>query len=225
MKTITVKGVGKASAPVDTVELSFRIWEKNKDYAAALKCASDKVDALERALVRAGFPKEDFQADSFHVNTEYEGVRDPDGEYRNVFAGYVCTYEQRLCFDFDVARLSKALNAVAKSKAQPELNVSFTVKQPELLQAQLLENAAESARTRAEILCRASGMRLGELQTIEYDVAHLSFRSNTMMDVAECAAPMLAGSAKRSMAANFRPQDIDLQDSAVFVWELLPEEA
>ena len=130
MKTITVKGVGKASAPVDTVELSFRIWEKNKDYAAALKGASDKVDALERALVRAGFPKEDFQADSFHVNTEYEGVRDPDGEYRNVFAGYVCTYEQRLCFDFDVARLSKALNAVAKSKAQPELNVSFTVKQP-----------------------------------------------------------------------------------------------
>ena len=80
-----------------------------------------------------------------------------------MFAGYVCTYEQRLCFDFDVARLSKALNAVAKSKAQPELNVSFTVKQPELLQAQLLENAAESARTRAEILCRASGMRLGEL--------------------------------------------------------------
>ena len=69
MKTITVKGVGKASAPVDTVELSFRIWEKNKDYAAALKGASDKVDALERALVRAEFPKEDFQADSFHVNT------------------------------------------------------------------------------------------------------------------------------------------------------------
>ena len=225
MKTITVKGVGKVSAPVDTVELSFRIWEKDKAYETALKGASDKVDALERALVRSDFPKEDFQAEGFHVNTEYEGVRDENGDYRNVFAGYVCTYEQRLRFDFDVARLSKALNAVARSKSQPELNVSFTVKQPELLQAQLLEDAAASARTRAEILCRASGMKLGGLQTVEYDVSHLNFRSNTMMEVADCAMPMMAsGSAKRSMAANFRPQDIDLQDSAVFVWELLPLE-
>lgn len=225
MKTITVKGVGKVSAPVDTVELSLRIWQKDKDYEAALKGASDKVDALEKALVRARFSKADFQSDSFHVNTEYESVRDKNGEYRNVFSGYVCTYEQRLRFDFDVARLGKALNAVAKSNSQPELNVGFTVKQPERLQKELLENAAASARARAEILCRAAGARLGALQTIEYDVPHLSFRSNTVMDVAECAMPMLAGgNAKRSMAANFRPQDIDLQDSAVFVWELLSAE-
>ena len=32
MKTVTVKGIGKASAPVDTVELSFRVWAKNKSY-------------------------------------------------------------------------------------------------------------------------------------------------------------------------------------------------
>ena len=225
MKTITVKGIGRVSAPVDTVELSFRIWQKDKDYETALKGASDKVDALEKALVRARFSKEDFQSDSFHVNTEYESVRDKNGEYRNVFAGYVCTYEQRLRFDFDVTRLGRALDAVAKSNSQPELNVSFTVKQPELLQEELLKNAAASAKTRAEILCRAAGARLGELQTIEYDVPHLNFRSNTVMDVAECAMPMLAGGkAKRSMAANFRPQDIDLQDSAVFVWELLPAE-
>jgi hypothetical protein len=31
----------------------------------------------------------------------------------------------------------------------------------------------------------------------------------------------MAMKAKRSVAANFRPEDIDLQDSAVFVWEIL----
>ena len=217
MKTITVKGVGQVSAPADTVELSFRVWEKHKEYEQALGGASAKVDALEKALISAGFPAEDFQSTGFHVNTEYEGVRDEHGEYRNVFSGYVCSYEQALRFDFVVDRLGKALTAVADSGAQPELNVSFTVRDPEALKEQLLEGAAQSARKRAETLCRAAGVGLGALQQIEYDVSHLSFRSQTTMDLAE-GAPMAA---KRCMAANFRPRDVDLQDSAVFVWEIL----
>lgn len=220
MKTITVKGIGKVSAPVDTVELSFRLWAKDKDYSQALDAAAKKVDALEKALAEAGFSAEDYQTTGFHVNAEYEGVHDEKGVYRNVFSGYVCSYEQQLRFAFGTVRIGEALNAVAESKAQPELNVSFTVKSPEELQTALLENAAENAKQRAQILCRASGVRLGELQKIEYDFSHLNFRSNTMMDM-ECAAPMMAAQAKRSMANNLRPQDIDLQDSAVFVWEIL----
>ena len=218
MKTITVKGTGRVSAAVDTVELSLHVSEKHKDYEKALNGASAKVDALEQALEQAGFPAEDFHAAGFHVHTEYEGVRDRNGEYRNVFAGYVCSYDQKLRFDFDTQLLSKALNAVAESKAQPELNVTFTVGQPDRLQRELLENAAAHARSRAEILCKASGVRLGELQKIEYDFGHLDLRSDTVMDMG--GAPMVA-TAKRSVAVNFRPEDINLQDSAVFVWEIL----
>ena len=220
MKTVTVKGIGRVSAPVDTVELSFHLSEKNKDYEKAMNGASAKVDALEQALVRAGFPAEDFQSAGFHVHMEYESVRDKNGEYRNAFAGYVCSYDQRLRFGFDTKRLGEALDAAAESKALPELNVSFTVREPDRLQEELLQKAAAHARARAEILCRASGVRLGELQKIEYDFGHLNFRSETMMDMGAGAAPM-AMKAKRSVAANFRPEDIDLQDSAVFVWEIL----
>ena len=37
----------------------------------------------------------------------------------------------------------------------------------------------------------------------------------------ECL-PQMAGSgmAKRSLSANFCPQDVELQDTAVFVWEM-----
>ena len=220
MRTVTVKGIGRVSAAPDPVELSFHVSEKNKDYEKALTGASEKVEALEKALAEAGFPAEDFQAAGFHVHMEYENVRDRSGEYRNVFAGYVCSYDQRLRFDFDTKRLGEALSAAADSKAQPELNVSFTVGQPERLQTELLENAAANARARAEILARASGVRLGELQKIEYDFGHLNFRSDTVMDMGAGAAPM-AMKARRSVAANFRPEDVELQDSAVFVWEIL----
>ena len=219
MRTITVKGIGKVSAPVDTVELSFHVSQIDQDYEKALNGASAKVEALEQALVRAGFSAEDFQTAGFHVNTQYENVPNQNGIYQTVFAGYNCSYDQLLRFSFDTDRLGQALAAVAGSKAQPELNVNFTVKEPERLQEQLLENAAKSARTRAEVLCRAAGVRLGTLENIEYDFSHLNFRSETMMDL---QAPMMA---KRSMAVNLRPQDIDLQDSAVFVWALESGEA
>ena len=151
MKTITVKGIGQVSAPVDTVELSFHVSEKNKDYEKALNGASAKVDALEQALVRAGFPAEDFQSAGFHVHMEYESVRDKNGEYRNAFAGYVCSYDQRLRFGFDTKRLGEALDAAAESKALPELNVSFTVREPDRLQEELLEKELRSTSQRVNL--------------------------------------------------------------------------
>ncbi len=219
MKTVTVKGIGRVSAPVDTVELSFRLWAKDKNYDAALEAAAEKVDALERALEKAGFSKEDYQTAGFHVNTEYESVQNKNGVYQTVFSGYNCSYDQLLRFDFDTERLGVALAAVAESKAQPELNVNFTVKEPEKLEEALLQSAAENAKKRAEVLCRASGVKMGELQRIDYEFGHLNFRSETMMTMEDCAVPAL-GAAKRSMAANLRPKDIELQETAVFMWEI-----
>lgn len=122
LATITVKGVGKVSAPVDLVELSFHVFEKDKDYSRALAGAGRKVDALAGALAQAGFPKEDFQTLGFRVNTEYESVRDSRGEYQTVLAGYVCSYDQQLRFDFDPGRLGAALEAMDRSNAGPELS-------------------------------------------------------------------------------------------------------
>ena len=216
MKTITVKGTGRISAAVDTVELSFSVSEKHKDYDKALGGAAAKVDALERALSKADVPAKDLQTGGFQVHTEYEGERDRNGDYRNVFAGYVCSYELKLRFGFDPDRLGAALAAVAESKALPQMNISFTVGEPETLRAVMLQAAADQARAKAECLCAAAGVRLGELQKIDYDFGHLDFRSDTVMDMGAGAMK-----AKRSLAANFRPEDIALQDSAVFVWEIL----
>lgn len=224
MKTVTVKGVGKVSAPVDTVELSFHLFAKHKDYEKALDAADKKVSGLEAALTSVGFAAADFQTVGFHVNTEYESVRDKNGEYRTVFAGYNCSYDQLLRFDFNAARLGEALGAVAESKSQPELQVRFTVREPEKLEKELLRSAAESARVRAEVLAEASGKKLGELQRIDYDVTRLNFYSETGMEMADCMPQMANGAmakAKRSFGAALRPQDIELQDTAVFVWELL----
>ena len=94
--------------------------------------------------------------------------------------------------------------------------MSFTVKEPQTLETALLQAAAANARRRAEVLCAASGVKLGALRSIDYDFHDLPLRSQTTMDAA--GGPMLT--AKRAMAENLRPQDLRLEDSAVFTWEI-----
>lgn len=214
--TITVKGVGAVSAKVDFVELTIVIHGKNKEYNAAMEEAASQTALLERAVEKVGFQKDDLKTLRFDVRTEQEDVRDENGNYHRVFIGYVCDDTFKLSFDFESERLAAVLSAVANSGTNPELNISFTVKDPSKISEELLVRAAANAKRKAEILCRASGTELGKLLSIDYNWSELRVESRTRYsyDTLECL------SAKRSSMLALRPDDIDLRDTAAFVWEI-----
>lgn len=217
-RTITVKGVGSASARPDYITLTLSITEKNMDYGAAMDGAAGRIARLEGAAAETGFEKGALKTLSFNVNTQYEGVRDDQGNYQNVFAGYACLYRLKLAFELDSGRLADVLSAIAASGAEPELNIAFTVKDPEKVSQELLASAAANAREKAEGLCRAAGVELGRLISISYNWDELDIVSPTRYELADCAMPMLAAGKRR--APEIEPDDIKLRDSAAFVWEL-----
>ena len=145
-RTITVKGVGSVSAKPDYITLTLSITEKDMDYEKALEGAARRIAQLEGAAEEAGFEKGALKTLHFNVSTQYEGVRDKDGNYQNVFAGYACLYRLKLAFGLDSKRLAAVLTAVAASGAEPELNISFTVKEPARVSEALLASAAANAR-------------------------------------------------------------------------------
>lgn len=106
-------------------------------------------------------------------------VRNSKGTYQRVFVGYNCSYNTRLSFDFDRDMLERTLNAIAESKAEPELSIRFTVRDDSAVKSALLEAAAENAREKAQILCRASGVELGRLLTVNYDWSEIDLISPT----------------------------------------------
>ena len=153
-----------------------------------------------------------------NVNTQYETVRDSHNNFQNVFAGYSFFYRLKLTFDFSSQRLAAVLSAIAGSGANPELNIAFTVKNPAKVHEELLASAAINAREKAEILCRAAGAELGPLLTIDYSWDELSIISPTRYDLEERVMPMTA--AGKCAAPEIQPEDINLHDTAAFVWEL-----
>ena len=74
--------------------------------------------------------------------------------------------------------------------------------------------SAKDAREKADILCNAMGVKLGNLLTINYNWEEVSIYSPTRLsqhhELCCCeAAPI-----------DFTPDDIDVTDDASFVWEI-----
>lgn len=215
-RTITVRGVGTVSAKPDYIVISMTITSKDLEYTAAVDKANDRIKLLREAIESAGFAKNDLKIIRFDVNTNYESEPNEHGLYRAKFAGYACRYELKLSMDMDSKRLAKTLTAISGSGADAELNIKFTVKDPEKISAELLRSATENARQKAEILCAASGVKLGDLITINYgwNDSFFDSASNYAMD------NELSRGIAVSSVPEFEPEDIQSSDSATFVWEI-----
>ena len=214
--TITVKGIGRATAKPDTVVLSMSLDSRASEYDKAMEVASDNIEDITRVLMDVGFDKDAVKTTNFNVRTDYASVKDRNGNYHQEFQGYAVTHNLKVEFGFDVKRLSQALSAISGCISHPQISISFVVKDAAAVNEEMLRSATANARKKAEILCDASDIALGKLLSIEYNWGELNICSDTRYSLAEdcLAAPMMAKS------IDIEPDDITVSDTAVFVWEI-----
>lgn len=113
-------------------------------------------------------------------------------------------------------RLSETLSAVSECSSHPQLSISFTVKDTTAINEEMLRSAAANARKKAEILCEASGVKMGALIAIDYNWAELNFHSRTQYMLREGTRDF----GMTDSAIDIEPDDIDVSDTATFVWEI-----
>ena len=216
-RTITVKGMGNVKTAPDYVVVSMNLEAQGMEYEETMEQAAQQIDYLNTSLEAVGFEKRSVKTTNFNVRTAYESVKDQNGNYKSIFNGYVCSHRLKVEFDFDTKRLAQTLSAISKSLAKPELSIAFTVKDPSAINKELLRSATINAREKAEVLCEASDVELGDLLTIDYNWGELNIVSRTdyMLEERVMAMPM------RAMAdMDIQPDDIDVSDTATFVWEI-----
>lgn len=216
-KTITVKGVGKATVKPDQVEIRLTLSTKDKVYEKSMSIAAEQIDSLKTAFEKAGFGEGSLKTTNFDIRTVYDSVRDRDRNYISVFSGYECTHNLKLVFDFDTKRLSAALGAIADSRVNPKINIDFTVKNPAAVNELILQDAAANAKRKAEILCAASGVKLGELVCIDYNWGEITYISQAKYAMEDC----IMSAAASPCDIDIDPDDIDAGDTATFVWEII----
>lgn len=217
MKTITVKGTGNVSVKPDLIVLSLSLRSIDKDYEKVMALAATKIAELNNSLEKIGFEKESVKTTDFNVDTDYDSKKDRNGNYYRVFNGYVVRHRLKVSFDFDTKVLSKALGAIASCLAEPELSVNFTVKDSSAVNEELLKSAAENAKKKAEILCAASGVTLGDLVNIDYNWGEINLYSDTRYAMEQ---DCMMKSCASAMDIDIDPDDIDVSDTVTFIWQI-----
>lgn len=190
---------------------------QSMNYDETLELAAKKIEYLNSSLEKIGFEKKSVKTTNSNVRTDYDRVKDNDGNYKSIFSGYVCNHRLKVEFDFDTKRLAQTLYAISKCLALPELSISFTVKDPTAVNSELLRSATINAKEKAKILCDALGVELGKLLSIDYNWGELNIVSHTDYMLEEkCLAMPSSGLAD----IDIEPDDIDVRDTATFIWEI-----
>lgn len=213
-RTISVRGVGHASAAPDRIELSVSLTAQNAEYDRTSALAAEQLEELRSALAGVGFVRDDLRTSDFSVCTEYEDSYEPNGRHTRTFRGYRCDQRMQLVFPLDTARLAEVFSALAACPAAPEFSVRFTVKDSAAVYAEVLRSAAESARMRAQTLCEAAGQTLGQLLRIDHAEQAGGLYSPTVY------AMPAAAQMRMNKCADVVPQDVTAEDTVTFVWEL-----
>lgn len=214
MASVTVKGTGSLSVTPDLIRINLDMQTRSRECDEAMDMAEASLNELREILCGCGFEKDALKTSCFDVHTEYESQPDEHGNYRSVFKGYCCSHTMNVEFDLDTGRLAEVLKALSGSEAAPQLSVNFTVRNTESVRGELIRQSAASARNKAELLCEASGVKLGKLLKINYDRSDMNFVSEVRYGVGmDC----LRANAK---GVSIDPADIKLTDCAEFEWEI-----
>ena len=221
MRTIRVTGKGLIKVHPDMTRITVTLVGRSFDYGETLKRSSENTEQLKDTLEPFGFERSDLKTLSFDVDTKYESYeekRQGRTEYKRRFVGYEFTHVLKLEFESDNQRLGKILYALANCQLHPEFRLSYTVKDPEAVKNELLGKAVQDAVAKAGVLSSAAGLRLGEIQSVDYSWGQVRFEYEPM-DKCLMAEPCMAeGGGSYDM--DIEPDDIEVQDTVTVVWEI-----
>jgi len=217
-RIITVKGVGHVTVKPDLVIVNFGLETMLPNYKRCMNVAAERTERIKAAIIKSGLPKDALKTSNFKMEPEYRSVKASDGGYNHVFSHWECNYDLKVEFPLDAKLLSTLLYNVVESKADCEVDVNFTIADPSRVEKSLLESAAKNARIKAETLCAAMGAKLGDLVNINYNWGRIDVFSHSRFACEDMCPP--GAMSKSAMPPEMDPEDIKVNDSATFIWEI-----
>ena len=208
MRLLKVQGKGHVNAEPDMVKLSFDVEVDVYDYGKCLSTLNARVDNLRQSMSGAGLERTELKTSSFdvRVKTEYRGGQ-------HVFAGYTASHRMHIDLPVDKDLLNQVLHHVANSHSGAQINISFSVRDKNSLLKQVLTQAVKTAKTNAETLASAAGVKLGKLVEMEYGWSEVRVYDREASMVCQESSPM-------DIRADIEPEDVHAEDTVTLVYEL-----
>lgn len=219
MRTVKVTGKGQIKVKPDTTRITMILEGEHKDYGDTLKFSAQDTEQLKDILSVYGFERSDLKTLSFNIDTEHESYRE-NNVYKRRFVGYKFRHILKVEFDSDNERLGKILYALANCPLRPEFRISYTVKDPETAKNELLAKAVSDAKEKSAVLSQAAGVKLKDIQSIDYSWGKINFEFDPMDENLMEDVCMSLTSDVDKYDIDIEPDDIEVSDTVTVVWEI-----
>ena len=218
MRTIRVTGKGQIKVHPDMTRITMTLTGLYPEYTETLRRSSEDTEKLKNVLCTFGFEHSDLKTLRFDVETEFESYKEK-GAYKQRLIGYRYEHAMKVEFESDNDLLGRLLYALANGKVRPEFRISYTVKDPEAAKNTLLGKAVMDAKEKAMALTAAAGVRLMDIQTIDYSWREIDFEVRPMNRELLCEKAMV-GLDSPQYDLDIEPDDIEVSDTVTVVWEI-----
>lgn len=156
--TISVSGDGKVSTAPDIAWLTFGIATGRQPSAkAAIAVVKTNMDKILAAVKAAGVESKDITTQSFWLNPAYDY---PNGV--QTIRGYEASQSLSVKVR-DLDKVGDVLSAATNAGANQAGGITFSIDEPDTVQAQARAEAIQKAQAKAKVLAASLGMSLGRL--------------------------------------------------------------
>jgi uncharacterized protein YggE len=156
-RTITVTGTGVAYGSPDVATATVGVQTRNTDPGQAMEQNTERMEAVIAAVRALGIAANDIQTTNFSIYAQQD--YDPaTGQPRETIT-YVVENSINITVR-DVAKLGDVLSGAVEAGANSIYGVSFSVADPDALEAQAREQAFADARARADQLAELAGVSI-----------------------------------------------------------------
>ncbi|MBI4133403.1 SIMPL domain-containing protein, partial [Candidatus Uhrbacteria bacterium] len=157
--TIAIEGVGKVTATPNIATATLGLQTTKADVPSAQRENTEKMNRFIDELKRLSIAAEDIQTVAYSIYPQYRYDNETN---RSVIDAYVVSQSVQVKIR-DLTKISTVLGAAGEAGMNQVSGVSFTIDDPEVLEAEARQEALALAQVKARELARALGVRLGEV--------------------------------------------------------------
>lgn len=207
---LVVSGYAEQKAEPDMLTLNVSVTALEKQGIKAKQQVDGKVAAFFGQLEGLGIKRTDVEAGNLVISPEYQHPQNKKPE----LVGYRAQRQLAVKL-YQLDKLSELMDTALKAGLESVSQIEYGLKTPQAMKEQARLGAVEDARSKAESLAKAFGMKLGKVYSVEY-------RNNTPMPIYSRALKAAAMSPAADMMENsYQQQQISITDNveAVFLLE------
>jgi uncharacterized protein YggE len=209
-RELRITGIGTLDIKPDLCTIYFPVDIRRKTYAESVSTLNNTIMLLKNILTQ-------IKVDSKKLKTLDFGVKratrwDPESRI-DVFDGFEATQHVKIDFPAGDKIISKFLNTIVENTSGINFSISFTVKDPQKYESELIKKAIQNAKENANNISKESGVKLKEIKHIDYSFSEVRFATErysydydfTLAD---------------SKIAEIEPVNISGSKSITMVWEI-----